>query len=338
MNKAWLSLILLLGDGQWLMSAEPTPQTEEVNKAIHRGLDYLALSQDKEGSWTSGNKPNLGVAGLAVMAFTSAGYAPGKKPYGEVVLKGIRSILQAQKDSGLIANSRTIEMYQHGICTLMLAEVVERTKGELADEVRKKLEKAVGLILKAQRTSGQHRGGWRYTVEGDDGDMSVTGWQLLALRAAKDHGVDVPQKQIELAMDYVKRCQDPASGGFRYMLGGRVSIGCTGTAILSLELWNQEKRSPESVKAGAYLIKKLPVWDEPHTFDTTYKCSHATFRLGGIYWEKMQPHIYDMMIKNQHPNGSWSNRRNSDGYGPNYGTAMSILSLTVDHETRRKQN
>ena len=40
-------------------------------------------------------------------------------------------------------------MYQHGICTLMLAEV-GMTEGKLAEEVRKKLERAVQVILKAQ--------------------------------------------------------------------------------------------------------------------------------------------------------------------------------------------
>ena len=38
--------------------------------------------------------------------------------------------------------------------------------------------------------------------------MSVTGWQLLALRAAKNIGCDVPGERIDMAVEYVLRCRD----------------------------------------------------------------------------------------------------------------------------------
>ncbi len=78
-------------------------------------------------------------------------------------------------------------MYHHGIATLMLAEVAGMTEGQLAKDIRDKLEKAVTVILIAQRTGkGRDRGGWRYSVKdnksGTDSDISVTGWQIMALR------------------------------------------------------------------------------------------------------------------------------------------------------------
>ena len=57
-----------------------------------------------------------------------------------------------------------------------------------------------------------HRGGWRYRIEHYDGsDISVTGWQIMALRAAKNLGCDVPAETIARAVDYIKRCQDRAA-------------------------------------------------------------------------------------------------------------------------------
>ena len=62
-------------------------------------------------------------------------------------------------------------------------------------------EKAVAIILKAQRGgSGPERGGWRYRVAHIGGsDLSVTGWQVMALRAARNLGCDVPADAIDRA-------------------------------------------------------------------------------------------------------------------------------------------
>src|SRR5262249_27787378 len=151
---------------------------------------FLKNHQDKtSGTWHGGNRGGTGdpaVTALAVMAFLSAGHLPGEGPFGTTVDKGVRAVLGFQGTNGRIANRGHWEMYQHGICTLMLAEVAGMTEDKkLAKEIKTKLVKAVEVILKAQRkTTDHHRGGWRYQAAGRDSDMSVTGWQIMALRAA----------------------------------------------------------------------------------------------------------------------------------------------------------
>src|SRR2546421_123342 len=86
-------------------------------------------------------------------------------------------------------------LLHHGICTLMLCEVAAMADAKLAKEIRPKLEKAVKLILQAQRTEQAFRGGWRYRVNSPDADISVSGWQILALRAARNLGCDVPAQR-----------------------------------------------------------------------------------------------------------------------------------------------
>src|SRR6516164_5949482 len=311
----------------------PPPKTP-LDQAIDGALQYLAANQDREGAWSASYRgKNPAITALAVMAFLSAGHVPGEGRYGEVVRKGVEYVLRSQAPNGLIATEGHYEMYQHGICTLMLAEVVGMTEGKLADEVRKKLERAVLVILKGQRTSGFHKGGWRYQVHGTDSDISVTGWQLMALRAAKNVGCDVPPEAIERAVEYVKRCQDPSNGGFRYMVRAGVTVPCTGTSILGLELCGKEEhRSPEVLKAGSYLLRNLPRWGDGHFFYTIYYCTQATFQLGGNYWDAYRPRMREILLQNQADNGSWTGRWGEDlQLGPSYGTAIAILALTVEY-------
>src|SRR5207244_1364994 len=241
-----------------------------------------------------------------IMAFLSAGHVPGEGKYGDTVARGVDWVLQQQHANGLIAPGGHQEMYHHGICTLMLAEVAGMTDGKQADEIRRKLVKAVQVILIAQRTSGQHRGGWRYTVAGNDGDISVTGWQIMALRAAKNLGCDVPAEVIDNAVKFIKSCQDKNSGGFCYTPGGNLTVPCTGTSILALELCGKEThRSPEVLQAGAFLIKEqnLPRWGgTAFFFYSLYYCSQATFQLGGNYREVFRPKLYDVLLRNQKAN------------------------------------
>src|SRR5207244_354657 len=142
-------------------------------------------------------------------------------------------------------------MYDQGICTLMLADAVARTKGELADECKKALRKSVSVIVEAQckeKAPVDFRGGWRYRVaKNDSSDMSVTGWQLAALRAARDAGCEVPQETIDLGLDYVRRSRDVISGGYRYTVNGSATVPCTASAVLALAACGQKvKDLPEA--------------------------------------------------------------------------------------------
>jgi hypothetical protein len=319
-----------------LSATEPKPR-DEANLAIDRALEFLARNQNDNGSWSgAGASRSPAVTALCVMAFLSAGHVPGEGPYGETVVKGIKQVLSMQQANGLFAISGTghQEMYHHGICTLMAAEACGMCKGELADELRARLAKAVSLILKAQRTSGE-RGGWRYTIEGSDADLSVTGWQLLALRAAKNVGCDVPAERIEAAVDYVRKCYTGSTGAFRYQPSSRVTVPCTGTGVLCLELCGKNlHRCPESLRAGSFIVEahRRGVYDYQYFYYGIYYCSQATFQLGDNYWESFRPLLLRLLVPSQNPNGSWTGR-GAEGFsiGPNYCTALSVLALTVEY-------
>lgn len=305
------------------------PAKDRLEESVDRGLAFLALLQEKDGSWQASGYKHPAVTALAVMAFLSAGHVPGEGPYQANVEKGIRWVLAQQRPDGIFSTLEWDEMYQHGICTMMLCEVAAMADAKLAKEIKPKLEKAIQRILESQLTQSQHKGGWRYRFVSNDADISVTGWQILALRAARNLGCDVPAQRIELAMQFVQQCHDPRSGGFTYQPGTQVTLACTGTSILALELCGKERHHARAaLKAGSYLLKTPLRLDEPHFYYTVYYCAQAMFQLGNNYWLVYRPQLHQALLDSQQRNGGWLT---NDSLGSSYSTAMAILALTVEY-------
>jgi hypothetical protein len=333
---ALVVLLVLTGLGA---AADGPPRQSDADKAIERAISYLARTQQADGCWLSqgsgGKSP--AATSLAVMAFLAAGHVPGEGKYGPNVEKGIQWVMRCQQPNGVFATDQAPHqmMYHHGISTLMLAEVAGMTDGELAAEARRKLEKAVAVILKAQRTGGDARGGWRYSLSSkEDSDISVTGWQLMALRGAKNLGCDVPSAVIDRAVEFIRRCQDKNSGGFMYMPRNGVTVACTGTSVLALELCGKDlHHSPEALRGGAYLLRdnNLPSWNQPYFFYGVYYGAQATFQLGGNYWSVYRPRLHKVLLEKQEQDGSWSGPGSDQGFGRAYCTSMAVLALAVDY-------
>lgn len=315
-----------------------------VDAAIDKALSWLAAQQHKEGYWPSGLGKDPAITSLAVMAFLAKGHTPGNGPYGERINRGIDFVLGCAKPNGmLVAGSAT--MYIHGISTLMLSEVSGMVDRERQDRIDKVLPHAVRLILTAQQVkkAPQFAGGWRYTPQSGDSDISLTGWSLMALRSARGNGALVPKDAIDKAVEFVLRCRpagakvnrkDPKAQpiGFAYQPGGPSGLARTGVALLCLELCGRH-RSDDALDAGDYVLGHLPRnYGEAYFYYSIYYCSQGMFQLGGSYWEKWAPHLYEMMLKFQSKDGSW--RQGASGEAPGgtcYSTAISVLALTVSY-------
>lgn len=336
-----------------LLSATPAiarPPREPMDEAIDRGLLFLRRTQNPNtGAW-SGASVQIGpvrgttregdaaITALAVMAFLSAGHVPGEGRHGAAVEKGIRYVMNAQHRAGHFGGGNW-QMYYQGICTLMLAEAAGMTEGALAEELRQRLEKAIEVILTGQRRGATpDAGGWRYMVEGFDADLSVTGWQLMALRGARNLGCDVPAERIQQAVDYIRRCHDKTTGGFRYTTTQGVTVPCTGTGILALELCGKEyHRAPELLAAGKYILNNPGDPRRPHFFYGVYYTSQGLFQLGESYWKQYRPKLHGLLLGTNPPrtDGAWyagdRGATDDERWGPNYCTSMAILALTVEY-------
>ncbi len=312
-------------------------QPPRADRAIHRALEYLKKGQQADGAWLSGGfGPATSITSLAVMAFLAAGHVPGEPgPYRESIEKGIRYVLAHQQQNGLlVSQSSHGPMYCHGISTLMLAEVAGMTPDrELGKRVQAALGRAVKLILAAQNVpkSADQAGGWRYQPNSNDSDISVTGWQLMALRAARAAGCDVPSSSIDRAIAYLKRCAVTQGGGFGYQPKGGPNNARTGTGILALEICGEHLTS-EAVAGGEYLLKHPPNWSAQYFFYEVYYCPIAMFQLGDKYFLPYYSKLAAMLLEHQHGDGSWlSDDGNDRTGGRNYCTAMAVLALTVEY-------
>ncbi len=306
---------------------------QRVDDAVVNALRFLALQQRPNGSW---NVENVGestaTTSLSVMAFLAAGHVPGEGPYGQAIDRGVQYVLDHQQSNGMLVDRQGHgPMYDHGISTLMLSEVAGMTSKENSLRIRKVLEKAVKLILLAQRVRKIPResGGWRYQHSSQDSDLSVTGWQLLALRAAKDIGCDVPVENIDLAVGYVKKC---ANGrGFGYQPGNGPTPTLTAAGILALQVC--DRHEDEDVVNGIAFLQRQPLqFDESWFFYGAYYNAISSYKYGGDEWERTKSDLFQVLLNNQEPLGGWLARNpNERGQGPVYSTSLGILALTVEY-------
>ena len=248
--------VWILGFGVSQLRAAAAPATprdpirvdEKTDPVIKGALKWLASKQAPNGAWGSTDMEQqypIAITGYALMAFQAAGHLPGEGEYGKNVSLGMQYLIDSIASDGLMGNKNNGQyMYGHGVATIALAELYGQTKSPTA---RVKLDKIVKVIVSSQNNEG----GWRYRPIAYQADVSVTVLQVVGLRAAKNAGLDVPQATIDRAVDYVKKCQDPASGGFAYQPGQAPGFARTAAAIYSLQVCGLY--DDPMVKAGSEL-------------------------------------------------------------------------------------
>lgn len=299
----------------------------ETQKAINRGLAFLAASQHEDGSFGSGSvyRRNVAVTSLAGMSFLSAGHTPGRGPYGRHVDKAVRFIIAAAQPSGYIIVEDSAShgpMYGHGFATLFLAEAYGMTDDETLRDV---LKRAVRLIVGTQNAEG----GWRYQPDSTDADLSVTVAQVMALRASRNVGISVPKETVDRALEYVRKCQN-SDGGFRYQLLRRAQSMFPRSAAGVVALYSAGVyEGPELERGLAYVMQFLPSQElfryESHYYYGHYYAVQAVWHAGGTYWSRWYPAIRDELLVRQLPDGSWPDSLICSEYG----TAMSLLVLQM---------
>lgn len=305
-----------------------------VDRAVVRALEYLAAQQKPSGGWVvdAFQGETTSATSLAVMSFLAAGHVPDEGPYAPVIRRGIQYVIDQQRADGLLVSRHGHgPMYCHGISTLMLGEVCGMLAEPQATACRKALEKAVKLLIASQEVKKDFRnaGGWRYGATSGDSDLSVTGWQLLALRAAKNIGCDVPAENIDDAVSYVRRCGQ--GGGFAYQPGAGATVVLTGTGLTALQVCGAE--TPEEKQSGlAYLKARSLQPQDPWYFYGIYYCSVGGYKLGDASWKELQPQIFEPLLAHQQPDGHWNaDNGNEKQFGTIYPTAMAVLALTVEY-------
>ncbi len=306
--RAFSALLLAVGFFAAPPARAATGTDSRITYMSARGLVFLNKSRRIDGSYGKTEYP-VAAQALAGIAFLACGYTPMRGEHAVQIRLGLRRLLQYQKKSGYFDDGKS-QMYGHGYATLYLAEVLGMWGSpEEEKELRTALRKAIELIEGAQDRSG----GWDYEPQsGGFSDCSVTVCQTMALRAARNIGLEVNKNVIDKAIRYIERAQAP-SGGFYYRIADRfdsfpqkTTPGCSAAGVCILN--SLGKYDTARVGRGlAYLEKNYRNIPDIYCFFyyTHYYAAQAFYRSRPTTWETYYNYVSDALLKRQQGDGSW---------------------------------
>lgn len=325
----------------------PDFSPDRVDAAIERGLKYLLAKQRPDGAITD-RQYDTTMSALSVMALASTGRLPADKDaYGKASAQALGFVLldDRQDKYGYFGNRDGSRMYGHGVTSLMLTEMLGMGKDAAQDaRIRASCQRAIDVILSAQQQqkAAQYQGGWRYTPNSNDSDLSVSVWQLMALRSAKNDGLAVPDAAIAQAINYLKRSysarldsrgkptQSPA--GFCYLPNNQnPTFAMTAAGLLAMQVCGQYE-SPLVIDSARWLEQHPPKWKDRFFFYGLYYYAQGMNQRGGEQAKRAEAHVAQLLLERQSPDGSWASPGGEElGAGKVYATCMAILSLSVKY-------
>jgi hypothetical protein len=185
-------------------------------------------------------------------------------------------------------------------------------------------QKVVNFLVDAQHAAG----GWRY-APGQEGDLSVTGWCVQALKAARTAKLVVPENTWKKAGDFVNSCEQ--NNGYSYTPnGGGATPTMTAVGLLSqYSLHNWGSNNPGLLNGIQNHFKP----NAPGTLKNMYYYYYATqvlYQRGGEDWKTWNAKMTDVLLKSQTNDGSWTPAgTNADAGGRLMETSLSLLTLEV---------
>ncbi|RMG13875.1 MAG: hypothetical protein D6731_11225 [Planctomycetota bacterium] len=342
----------------------------ETVRRTEEGLRWLAAHQSPDGRWDSDGwtancsrgptcagpgdnlgAPNVdvGLTSLALLAFMGQGNTPRFGPFKRVVRRGMRWLRRQQRADGSVGfvEGGHAGAYQQATATMALAEAYGLTR---LPSLWRPAERAVAFVL-AARNPGL---GWRYGVRDGRNDTSVTGWMVLALKAARVAGLEVPDEAFAGALAWIDRATSSdgavgymTPGGGSSVLGGnegRFEEQPTLTAVGVLcRLFAGQRPAEDRLRRGVRLLaQRPPAWGERTVnFYYWYYGTYAMFHFGDdrkwASWnaamrQAIEPHQRERGCErgSWDPVGEWCKSG-----GRVYATAMNVLTLEIYYRYRR---
>ena len=319
--RGWILCgLLLVGGRAWAqegLTYHGDPIPPELEMAYMRGVNFLVRHQQQDGNWENSRGPNgPAITGLALLAILAHGDDPNYGSYAAICQRAVTALIKSENASnGYMGSS----MYHHGFATLALAE----SYGAVNDpRIGPALKKAVDLILTSQ--AHNRHGAWRYQPTAIDADTTVSGAQMVALLAARNAGLAIPEEAIKKGLDFYRACQE-ASGGIGYtsMNKGNGPRTAIGTLVAALA-----KRKDTQLFAGAWNF--LQTQGKRNTgsyyFYYLYYAAQAYFQADMSSWRKWNTATMQQLLGVQDPDGSW------DGpFGTTFTTSTALLSMALNY-------
>lgn len=330
-----LLLIPLLTTLHLCAESDLDPEHEaRVVEAVEKGLGYLARTQSADGSFTGGQYSHVQAA-LASMAFMASGHFAGRGKYGQNFERAVLWLVKRQDKRGYFGLDGG-RMYGHGMCTLALSEAYGMLRNRKDNQkVQKALQKAINLICASQAKGGRNNGGWRYEPRPNDADLSVTAWQVQALRGAQNCQITIPADTINRAIDYIRRCYHRGQKGYSYSPGGgpNMPMRCAGVVIMHTLKEGEQEQVKE---AGQALLKQsFNRWGGSYFYYQSYYAATAGLMVGDEGRKRINEPLEKVLLPQQRQDGSWPPAPSMGGgqsAGPVYFTSFACLILAARYE------
>ena len=333
--------------------------SKETEAAILRSLDWFTANQKPDGHWDgptgtgrdrfTGNQRadhDLAATGMAMLAYMGWGAKhtePG--PYQKPLAKAVFWMARRVDESGDMRPFKGANyMYDQGIAAIAMTEAYSLTKDP---RLRPHVERIVDFIVRAQspirrignRTYG---GGWRYRPNGeqgysDRGDMSVTGWQIMALKSARLGGIDVPEEVFDKAKIFMDSIATGKSkGAYGYTTTKDVKPAMIAEAMFCQQLVGLPPSHPRMQESAKLLLRNMPRTNKFNYYYWYYACL-ALHQHQGPSWKAWNQRMRPIFLKEQihrpsdrKVHGSWNPKGEwAGGSGRCIITAMATLSLEV---------
>ncbi len=352
--------------------------SEGTESAVQAALRWLKRHQSGDGRWdTDGWHNNCkkntcrpefsyngavwdkgdgrydeGVSALALLAFLGNGQTHRFGQFKKTVHRGLTWLKGRQKEDGSIGFTEGESIYNHAIATMAMCEAYAVSRDFT---LKKYAQKAVDFVTVAQNP-GQ---GWKYGVKPGKNDTSVTGWMVLALKAAKTGKLNAPSEAFDGARNWFDRATSTqGASGYQTPGGGSSYIPAqkgkfdqtpcmTGVALICRIFTGQRKQEDVIKKGQKILMDNIPTW--PSKQDTRkvnfyywYYGTYSMFQVGGSDWKKwndaMQGAVLDKQRMGGDEDGSWDPVGEwCIAGGRVYATALNALTLEIYYRYERAQ-
>ncbi len=310
-------------------------KNDKVDVAIRKGLAYIVSKQNsRTGSFSDKTYRNT-LTGLACLALMANGHFPGRSEYGENLRKGILFLLaQSDKHKAYFGHEGKGRMYTQAICVLALAEAYGMMPDyDQNNRIRLVLDKAVRIITEGQtKAKNNKRGGWHYHPRANSADLSVTAWQIQALRAVQNCKLEVQSSTIDRAIRYLRDVYNDRQKAFTYD-GNRVTnsmraAGVVGMIMLGADKTEEDKQRIHS--SASFLLNVNPSHGN-HYYYQSYYIALSSNLLGGKYENTALRKLEKALLALQDKK-TGSFKKHQGEMGGVYSTAFAVICLSMRYE------
>ena len=294
---------------------------DETERAVALALDWLQKQQNaKTGLWSltgpygdGGSQENeLAATAMSLLAFQGAGNTLVEGPHRAVVARAWRSLLKAQQEDGSFDVGQVPmqhALYSHAQATMALCELYGMSRDpKLAEPAAR----AVAYCVAAQGPNG----GWRYEP-GKPGDMSVTGWYMMALKSAEMAGMQGPAATFEGIGGFLDTVANGNGSRYGYRRdsplkpASPVTAAVTAEGLLCRQYLGWPQRDPRLVEGLELLVVEHPIDFESDTKDVYawYYITQVAHHMEGDAWRRWNDRLREVLpreqaVKGKH-RGSW---------------------------------